>query len=314
MADSRPLDSDLHNKLISLAEEIHDAVWDRMGLATVQEYVRQWAEEWQSRADSAAAAKEETWAAYEGLEQVALEVWHRMDFSPDITDSERDIEYLKMFRKHGRKSPLSCPKLPELPLPTCEQQGQPLPTRRERSPAEKWAALAAVHDEFYLGAPILPWPLPDNEDLEAMTDWMRGDGGTFMMLMGCARGLTDHEANCIARWLKDALRDATVVKTECQPADEQQTTVSERGNETLDEQDTNGLIGKGVAPRDEWFVRQYEASGTDTYHKPAKVHHKWDTMRMAERVEICPDAPNKVTKSAVEQAIKRFIKKRDRQE
>lgn len=101
---------------------------------------------------------------------------------------------------------------------------------------------------------------------------------------------------------------------QAKPVDQQKTTVSERGKETLDEQDTNGLIGKGVAPRDEWFVRQYEASGTDTYHKPAKVHHKWDTMRLAERAEICPDAPNKVTKSAVEQAIKRFINKRDRQE
>ena len=26
----------------------------------------------------------------------------------------------------------------------------------------------------------------------------------------------------------------------------------------------------GIAPRDAWFVTQWEARGTDTYHKPAK--------------------------------------------
>jgi hypothetical protein len=69
--------------------------------------------------------------------------------------------------------------------------------------------------------------------------------------------------------------------------------------------------GAGVAPRNAWFMQQYEARGTDTYRKPAKIHAKWDAMGASERAAICPDAPNKVTVHAVVRAIRRAIKKRD---
>ena len=71
-----------------------------------------------------------------------------------------------------------------------------------------------------------------------------------------------------------------------------------------------GVTGKGVAPRDEWFLEQYEAIGADTYHTPAEIHAKWEAMKATERAAICPENPNKVSKSAVEQAIKRLQKKR----
>jgi hypothetical protein len=68
---------------------------------------------------------------------------------------------------------------------------------------------------------------------------------------------------------------------------------------------------KGTASRDRWFLEQYEARGTDTYHKPAKIHGKWDEMKAADRAKLSPESPNKVTKSAVVQAIKRARMKRD---
>jgi len=70
-------------------------------------------------------------------------------------------------------------------------------------------------------------------------------------------------------------------------------------------------IGCGAAPRDAWFLQRYEADGTDTYHKPAKIHAKWKAMKTTERAEICPASPNTITKGAVEKAIKRALVKRD---
>ncbi len=69
--------------------------------------------------------------------------------------------------------------------------------------------------------------------------------------------------------------------------------------------------GKGVAPRNAWFLAQYEAHGTDTYHKPAKIHAKWEAMKATERAEICPDSPNKIAKDTVWSSIKRELAKRD---
>jgi hypothetical protein len=74
--------------------------------------------------------------------------------------------------------------------------------------------------------------------------------------------------------------------------------------------DETGSALEGVASRDRWFVEQYEAIGTDTYHKPAKIWQKWCSMKSSERAGICPAAPNTVTKSAVEKAIKRALASR----
>ena len=67
---------------------------------------------------------------------------------------------------------------------------------------------------------------------------------------------------------------------------------------------------EGVTPRNDWFLKQYEASGTDTFHKPAMIYEKWTAMTQAERSAICPASPNKITKATVEQGIKRARKKR----
>jgi hypothetical protein len=70
-------------------------------------------------------------------------------------------------------------------------------------------------------------------------------------------------------------------------------------------------IGKGIAPRDAKFLEWYEAIGTDTYHKPAKIHAKWESMTATERAVICPDSPNKIAKGTVDSNIKRARMERD---
>jgi hypothetical protein len=65
----------------------------------------------------------------------------------------------------------------------------------------------------------------------------------------------------------------------------------------------------GVAPRNAWFLTQYEAIATDTYRKPAKIHAKWDAMTTMARAEICPDSPNKIAKATVASIIKRAKRK-----
>ena len=68
---------------------------------------------------------------------------------------------------------------------------------------------------------------------------------------------------------------------------------------------TAAAAGKGVAPRNLWFLQQWEAQRTDTYHRPKKVYDKWQEMKAEERAAICPGAPGKVSHDAVVQGIKR---------
>ena len=68
--------------------------------------------------------------------------------------------------------------------------------------------------------------------------------------------------------------------------------------------------GKGVAPRNAWFLTQYEARRADTYHKPKKIHDKWWAMTDDERAAICPDASQRVTHAVVVQGIKLARKQR----
>ena len=72
--------------------------------------------------------------------------------------------------------------------------------------------------------------------------------------------------------------------------------------------------GSGFAPRDAWFLRQYEELGSDTYHKPVVIFHQWVRMTQEERATICPTAPNKVGREAVAKAIQRTLQKRKLQE
>ena len=67
---------------------------------------------------------------------------------------------------------------------------------------------------------------------------------------------------------------------------------------------------KGVAPRNAKFLEWYEASGSDTFHKPKRIQEKWWGMTATARTEICPDNPGKVTGDTVVKGIKLARKQR----
>ena len=159
-----------------------------MGLAKVQEFVREWASAWVAQDNAIqATAREKARIA----EQV-LEHWSE---SLEITQ-EQCLDRLPEYLQEALREP----EPPELPLPPSH--------RRARSLAEKWAALAAVHDVFDVtGDKVLPWPLPADENgLVAFAEWMGGEGGAFWGLMRAASELTDTEAEWVCRWLKDVMQ------------------------------------------------------------------------------------------------------------
>ena len=57
--------------LVPAADEIHKAVWNRVGLATVQEFVREWASSWVAQVNGTEAARQEKLK----LAQETLENW-----------------------------------------------------------------------------------------------------------------------------------------------------------------------------------------------------------------------------------------------
>lgn len=68
--------------------------------------------------------------------------------------------------------------------------------------------------------------------------------------------------------------------------------------------------GKGVAPRNTWFLQQWEARG-DTWHKPSKVLARWNAMKLSDREAICPDWPKTVSRDVVSRGITRARHARD---
>jgi len=183
-----PFASTSHDKLTPLTQQIHAAVWDCVGLAEVQEYVREWAADWLKRYKAIEAA---------GQEKAKMARQALADL-PEGQGRDALPEDLQMA--------LYEPEPPELPLP---------PSHWPRSVAEKWAALAAVHDVFDgSGDKILPWPVPaDDENLAAFREWQRGEGGAFWGLMEAARRLTAAEVEWVARWLVDVQRPAAAPQT-----------------------------------------------------------------------------------------------------
>jgi hypothetical protein len=87
-----------------------------------------------------------------------------------------------------------------------------------------------------------------------------------------------------------------------------------RAENIVFDDDLSATTGKGVAPRNAWFKRQYQTHGTDTFHKPAKIAATWHEKAVSERAEICPDAPGRVTKAAVDKAIRRLLESNSKAE
>ncbi len=177
-----------HQVWSPIANEIHAAIWDRVRLEVVQRFVRQWASDWVAKVNAAEAKQQPTFA------RVRQAFHYPEDWTLNLIAD--NLPYDQQLRLARDAIWTWQPELPDLPLP---------PSHRPRSLAEKWAALSAVHDVFDLtGDKVLPWPLPeDNQDLVALTEWMRGEGGAYLVLMRAAGALTDTEDDAVGRWLED---------------------------------------------------------------------------------------------------------------
>ena len=182
MSSILPFASRPHAVWSPMANEIHAAIWD-CGLEKVQGIVQEWASDRVAQFNAAEATRQEKFA------RVRQALHYPADWTLGlIADNLPDDRELR--------EAIWEPVLSELPLP---------PSHRSRSPAEKWAALSAVHDVFDLsGDKVLPAPLPeDDQELVAFTEWMQGEGGAYQELMRAASALTDSEADPVRRWLVD---------------------------------------------------------------------------------------------------------------
>lgn len=174
-----------------IAGEIHAVIWDGVGLGKVHVFSEEWAKTWV--ADCITEDQQQENLARVRLELGFPEDWTLGLIADNLPDDKRIRQASDMLHDWQ-------PKLPELPLP---------PSHRSRFAAEKWAALAAVHDVFDLsGDKVLPWSLPEDDyDLLALTEWMRGNGGAFSLLMRRASELRDSDSSVILRWLADVSKD-----------------------------------------------------------------------------------------------------------
>lgn len=198
MSSILPFASGPHPVWSPVANEIHAAIWDRVGLGKVQGFVREWASDWAARFKAAEPAQQETFA------RVRQSFHYPEDWTLNLIAD--NLPYDRQLKQARDAIWTWQPELPTLPLP---------PSHSPRSLAEKWAALAAVHDVFNrTGDKVLPWPLPeDDQDLAAFTEWMRGEGGAYQALLRAASELRDAEADPVRRWLEDA-KKATAPEVE----------------------------------------------------------------------------------------------------
>jgi hypothetical protein len=292
-----------------LANKIHKVVFDSVGIKQVREHVRRWATEFNQQQDRASQAHLQR---AETASQVVESGHKRWAVAQKIAEHWSDslgIGQAECFRMALDVIP---PQLhaevppgidgPELSLP--------LPHRKLTEP-EQWAVLAAIHDFYSKHEKINPWPEPpdtsppwtvpqdDDRYNEVKKAWEASatvvdEAWPFKKLLDRMLKLTDTDVPVFREWL------TKLAQNKVSPA------IGDPGDHAETPAD-----GKGVAPRNDWFLAQYETKGTDTYHKPAKIHTKWAAMKATERAEICPDNPNKVTKDAVAKAINRALVKRN---
>src|SRR5204862_226953 len=125
------------------SRKIHDAVWDSVGLEEVQESVRRWAQSYDHEGE-AQATREHVKAAWE----------RGMSGAEDI---EALINSLGEPESTGQ---LLLPPWTQ-PGPACPDVELPLPPgHKSLSADERCAGLAAIHDVFFKGDKINPWPRP----------------------------------------------------------------------------------------------------------------------------------------------------------
>ncbi len=211
-----PFACETHPLWISLAEEIHAAVWDRVGLLKVQVIIRQWADEWKRQQGELHARTLSDWKqGRDEAEEIEREL--TADIDRQLSNSRLPPSILADLTKRResliaerRRTPFPySPPDPPLPLPPEDNKVYSLP--------EKWAGLAAIHDVYWRGEKISPWPIPlDDRDIEACANWLKEP---FDGLMRKAYSLNEEDKNngvqgavnacgpVLKRWLADVLSE-----------------------------------------------------------------------------------------------------------
>jgi hypothetical protein len=325
-----------------LANEIHAAVFDRVGVEPVREHIRKWAvelnqqcvkaqqvqDDWRRKAKQLVDKAPERLRPYlnqcrsfadelarisqithEQRSSIATALARRDEIT---TVNERLCPNASQLFSFHEKVEVSCdpfPADPELPLPL---------SHRRLAESEQWALLAAIHDYYHQpGEKINPWPLgelerrfkdrndlePDSEEAKVLIDGVvDGLGLPYWQLVARVDRLNESDGQII----EGLLQTLTFSKPSDPEADD-------GGTEAEPHVQNQGATadGKGVTPRNKWFLAQHEAEGSDTRGKPNVIKEKWWSMSDDERRVICPDAPAKVSVAAVRQGIVRARVARD---
>ena len=116
-------------------------------------------------------------------------------------------------------------------------------------------------------------------------------------------------ADAMLEWCKQALAPVTPPPPAA-PGEPREPEI-EKSAATGAPQAVPTAAGKGVAPRNGWFLEQWESHESLTYHKPAKIHATWNAMKLSAREAICPDNPKTVSRAVVSRGITRARHTRD---
>ena len=192
--------SESHPVWTPFAAEIHKTVWDRVGLANVQEFVCQWADD----RDEASRKRARTEKAER--DRIRVEV-------VDHWSESLGVPRVDCYGLLPGAFEVLAPPNPVQPLPPDHQQ---IPL----SSAAKWAGLAAIHDVYWKGDKINPWPYP----ADAIPPWtLPPDGQRYLEVQKAWEGsleacdevwpykrtldwasrLSKDDARVVAAWLRE---------------------------------------------------------------------------------------------------------------
>jgi len=272
-----------------LADKIHEAVWQRVGLEKVQGFVRQWAGDWNQQQES---------------RQQAQDDWRRK--------AKQLIEAAsKRYEKQGEGfvvSPFPLEPAPGSTLPEVRMVGVPYPPdlewlipllHRKYDVPEQWAVMAAIHDYYYPGEQISPWPreqfeqrLEDRNDLEQDSEEAKKlivedvEGFYYWRHVARVDRLTEYNKPVIESWLKEVAPPPAPSAAGSATA-EPRAAQAMNPPETITESPTAAVIGKGVSLLDAALILTEE-------DRPLAMEKKtaWQKLRTPKVPRSIGNCPN----------------------
>jgi hypothetical protein len=202
MAEFFSYSSESHPVWTPFAAKIHEAVWDRVGLEKVREFVRKWAD-----------PRDEA-----SREQDRIKTTERNRIRREVVDNWSESLELPRVNCYGL--------LPEaLEVFAPPDPVQPFPLDNRASPLSrvtKWAGLAAIHDFYWMDdkinpfpepAPAIPpWTLPPDDEsyLEVQKAWeasvtAHNEALPYKRLLDRAGRLKDTDV--VVAWLRELVAE-----------------------------------------------------------------------------------------------------------